>query len=123
MKNIPLYVLDEYAKRLTNNQVNKLYEHKTHKTYNPLYETLDNTYKLYLNAYTISEELDASKSELIMHLSEKCSDLMENLSYKIGSDAVTFVTESRDTYGKLLHSLMEAGLSAETIEDIRDKKY
>lgn len=123
MKNIPLYVLDEYAKRLSNSQVKKLYEAKTHQEYKPLYEKLNDSYKLYLNAYTINEELNTNKSGVIMMLTEKSSDLMENISYKINDDSITFLAESRDVYGKLINSLLSIGIYADTIEEIRDKKW
>ena len=66
-----------------------LYEHKMNKPYKKaLYENNNSLYKLYLNAYTIFEELEISKAEFLMSLNENHSDLMKEISYKVDSDSV-----------------------------------
>lgn len=123
MKNIPLDVLDAYAKRLSSKQISMLYEHKMNKPYKKaLYENQSSLYKLYLNAYTIFEELEISKAEFLMSLNENHSELMKEISYKVDSDSVTFTAKTPKLYGELLHALMNEGISASLIEDIRDWK-
>ena len=74
MKNIPLSVLDAYAQRLTSKQAHMLYENKMQKPYKKaLYENNagKQLYKLYLDDYTIAEEVEMNKIEFLMKLNEK----------------------------------------------------
>ena len=68
MKNIPLSVLDAYAQRLTSKQAHMLYENKMQKPYKKaLYENNSGKqlYKLYLDDYTIAEEVEMNKIEFL----------------------------------------------------------
>ena len=126
MKNfIPLTVLDEYTKRLTNNQINKLYESKTNKKYTKALNESDNSnkFKLYLNSYIIADEMNYNKAQLIMKLNESNAEMMNEISYKIESDGITFTSNSRESYRKLEEALRQKGLDVETLMSIRDKKY
>lgn len=125
MVKIPLEVLDEYAKKLSNTQVNKLYENKMNKAYTkPLREVQEKEMlSLYLDAYTIAEELDANKSELIMGLNERFSNVMKNVTYRIDEDAILFSAKTRTDYSNLIQSLLSLGIDGNTLEQLKDKKY
>lgn len=123
MKKIPLEVLEAYAKKLSDTQVSMLYENKMHKNYKKaLYESTPSLFKLYLNAYTIYEECETSKAEFLISLNENHSNLMKQISYKVDDDAITFSAKTPTLYSELLHALMNEGISANVIEDIRDWK-
>lgn len=122
MKIISLNILDEYAKRLTPNQMNKLYESRCGKKFE---KTLNesSSYKYYLNAYTIATEAKKSKTEFALWLNENYSDLMNKITYKIGNDAIEFKTNNRNLYMKLQESLLAGGIDGDTILENRDEKY
>lgn len=122
MKIISLNILDEYAKRLTPNQMNKLYETRCGKKFE---KTLNesSSYKYYLNAYTIATEAKKSKTEFALWLNENYSDLMNKITYKIGNDAIEFKTNNRNLYMKLQESLLAGGIDGDTILENRDEKY
>lgn len=126
MKNIPLSVLDAYAKRLTSKQAHMLYENKMQKPYKKaLYENNagKQLYKLYLDDYTIADEVEMNKIEFLMKLNENHTSVVNALSYKIDEDGVTFSTSDRKVYSKLIGSLLNEGISGSTLEFIKDEKY
>lgn len=125
MKYIPLIVLDEYAKRLSNSQVNKLYEAKTNKKYKKaLFEnSAAPKYKLYLDGFTIAEELESNSAEFAMWLNENYKDLMSNISYSLKEDSINFSTTSKNNYKSLLEALRAAGIHGDVIESIVDKNF
>lgn len=126
MKNIPLSVLDAYAKRLTSTQAHMLYENKMQKPYKKaLYENNSGKqlYKLYLDDYAIAEEVEMNKIEFLMKLNENHGSVVNSLSYKIDEDGVTFSTSDRKVYSKLIGSLLNEGISGSTLEFIKDEKY
>ena len=126
MKNIPLSVLDAYAQRLTSKQAHMLYENKMQKPYKKaLYENNSGKqlYKLYLDDYTIAEEVEMNKIEFLMKLNENHGSVVNALSYKIDEDGVTFSTSDRKVYSKLIGSLLNEGISDSTLEFIKDEKY
>lgn len=122
MKIISLNILDEYAKRLTPNQMNKLYESRCGKKFEKALNG-SSSYKYYLNAYTIATEAKKSKTEFALWLNENYSDLMNKITYKIGNDAIEFKTNNRNLYMKLQESLLAGGIDGDTILENRDEKY
>ncbi len=122
MKIISLNILDEYAKRLTPNQMNKLYESRCGKKFEKALNE-SSSYKYYLNAYTIATEAKKSKTEFALWLNENYSDLMNKITYKIGNDAIEFKTNNRNLYMKLQESLLAGGIDGDTILENRDEKY
>ena len=121
--NIPLSVLDEYTKRLSNNQVDMLYENKMHKPFSKkLYEAVHPSYKMYLDSYTLNEEFNTNKIEFIMWLNNNHASLMESLTYKIDEDGVLFTTKNTKIYTDLMNVLRESGMDTNVILNLRDKK-
>lgn len=124
MNIISLNILDEYAKRLTPNQMNKLYENRCGKKFEKTLNESDNSaYRFYLDAYTIAKETGKSKVNFAMWLNENYAPLMNNIMYKIEKDAIEFKTSNRTLYRKLQESLLDAGISGDTILENRDEKY
>ena len=123
MNNLTLEVLEEYAKILTFDQANKLYESKTGKQYEKqLFEDF-NELRLKLDPITIFKETKMQKVQFANWLNEHCTTLMNNIAYKISSEGIEFKTYDRNIYRKLQESLMSAGFSSKKIVEIRDKKY
>lgn len=124
MNIISLNILDEYAKRLTPNQMNKLYESRCGKKFEKkLNESENSSYRFYLDAYTIAKETGKSKAHFALWLNENYSELMNNIMYKIEKDAIEFKTPDRNLYRKLQESLLDAGIDGDTILENRDEKY
>ena len=104
----------------------KQYENKMQKPYKKaLYENNagKQLYKLYLDDYTIAEEVEMNKIEFLMKLNENHESVVNALSYKIDEDGVTFSTSDRKVYSKLIGSLLNEGISGSTLEFIKDEKY
>lgn len=125
MSKISMELLDAYAKRISTKQARMLYEHKTNQKYKtkPLFEKMKpytQKYVAYVNAYTIADELGVNKSELIMEMHENYKSLLEALSYKIDSDAITFQTDSKQTFDSLINAFREIGFSEEAISSIKE---
>ena len=123
MNNLTLDVLEEYAKILTIDQANKLYESKTGKQYEKQLFEDSNELKLKLDPITIFKETKMQKVQFANWLNEHCTALMNNIAYKISSEGIEFKTYDRNIYRKLQESLMTAGFSSKKIVEIRDKKY
>lgn len=124
MSFISLNILDNYAKRLTSNQMDKLCESKCGKKYEKnLNESKNASYKFYLDSYTIAKETGKSKSAFAFWLVENYANLMDNITYKIEKDAIEFKTPDRNLYRKLQESLLAGGISGDVIMEIRDEKY
>ena len=123
MNNFTLDVLEEYAKILTIDQANKLYESKTGKQYEKQLFEDSNELKLKLDPITIFKETKMQKVQFANWLTEHCTALMNNIAYKISSDGIEFKTYDRNIYRKLQESLMTAGFSSKKIVEIRDKKF
>ena len=123
MNNLTLDVLDEYAKVLTFEQANKLYEAKTGKTYEKQLFEDSNELKMKLDPITIFKETKMQKVQFANWLNENYASLMNSIAYKISSDGIEFKTYDRNLYRKLQESLMASGFSSRKIVEIRDKKY
>ena len=123
MNNLTLEVLEEYAKVLTLEQTNKLYESKTGKTYQKQLFEDSQELKMKLDPITIFKETKMQKTQFANWLNENCAPLMNNIAYKISSEGIEFKTYDRNLYRKLQESLMRAGFSSKKIVEIRDKKF
>lgn len=123
MNNFSLEVLEEYAKILTYDQTNKLYESKTGKKYEKQLFENSKQLRMLLDPITIFKETKMQKSQFANWLNENCSSLMNNITYKISSEGIEFKTYDRNLYRKLQESLMTAGFSSKRILEIRDKNF
>ena len=123
MNNLTLEILDEYANILSLEQTNKLYESKTGKKYEKQLFEDSGELKMKLDPITIFKQTKMQKSQFANWLNENCSNVMNNISYKISSDGIEFKTYDRNVYRKLQESLMKAGFTSSKILEIRDKKF
>lgn len=115
--NIPLHILDEYAKTISQKQVNMLYENKCNKKYKKaLYEDLkyqnDNSYSIYLNDFTLDEAELSVKKALVRYVNK------HKLQYNVVSDGVYFYTPLEENYIALLEDLVNDGLDVDTLKNI-----
>lgn len=117
--NIPLNILDEYAKVISSKQANMLYESKCNKKYKkPLYENKkyqsDDNYKLYLNSFTLDEANSSVEKALSKYVSK------HNLQYNIVDDGVYLYTPMAENYMSLLENLVNDGFNVEALKNIVD---
>ena len=123
MNNISLEILDEYAKVLTFNQTNKLYEAKTGKKYEKQLFENSGELKMKLDPVTIFKQTKMQKAQFASWLNENYSGLMNQISYKISNEGIEFKTYDRNVYRKLQESLMAGGFTSSKILELRDKNY
>lgn len=117
--NIPLNILDEYAKVISSKQANMLYESKCNKKYKkPLYENKkyqsDDNYKLYLNSFTLDEANSSVEKALSKYVSK------HNLQYNVVDDGVYLYTPMAENYMSLLENLVNDGFNVEALKNIVD---
>lgn len=117
--NIPLNVLDEYAKTISSKQSKMLYESKCKKKYKKaLYEGMeyqnDDSYSIYLNAYTLDEAKSSVDKALVRYVNKY------HLQYNIVDDGVYFYTPMAENYMGLLENLVNDGFDAEVLKTIVD---
>ena len=117
--NIPLNILDEYAKVISSKQANMLYESKCNKKdKKPLYENKkyqsDDNYKLYLNSFTLDEANSSVEKALSKYVSK------HNLQYNIVDDGVYLYTPMAENYMSLLENLVNDGFNVEALKNIVD---
>ena len=115
--NIPLNVLDEYAKVLTTKQSNMLYENKCNKKYKKvLYEDKkyqsNSSYRIYLNAYTLDEANINVTKALARYVSKY------NLQYNVVNDGVYLYTPLAENYMGLLENLVNDGFNVEALKNV-----
>ena len=117
--NIPLNILDTYAKTISTKQANMLYENKCNKKYKkPLYEHLkyqnDNSYKIYLNSFTLDEaNLNVDKA-LARYVNK------HQLQYNVVDDGVYLYTPMAENYMSLLEHLVNDGFDVNVLKNIVD---
>lgn len=117
--NIPLNILDEYAKVISSKQANMLYESKCNKKYKkPLYENKkyqsDDNYNLYLSSFTLDEANSSIEKALSKYVSK------HNLQYNIVDDGVYLYTPMAENYMSLLENLVNDGFNVEALKNIVD---
>ena len=117
--NIPLNVLDEYAKTISSKQVNILYESKCNKKFKKaLYEGMeyqnDNSYSIYLNAYTLDEAKSSVDKALVRYVNK------HKLQYNVVDDGVYLYTPMAENYMSLLENLVQDGFDVEVLKTIVD---
>ena len=117
--NIPLNILDEYAKTISSKQANMLYENKCQKKYKKrLYEDKayqdDSNYHLYLSAYTLDEANSSVEKALIRYVSK------HNLQYNVVDDGVYLYTALPENYISLLEHLVKDGFNANALKHVVD---
>ena len=117
--NIPLNILDEYAKVISSKQANMLYENKCQKKYKKhLYEDKayqsDNNYHLYLSSYTLDEANSSVEKALIRYVSK------HKLQYNIVDDGVYLYTPLPESYMSLLEHLVRDGFNVDALKHVVD---
>ena len=117
--NIPLNILDEYAKTISSKQANLLYESKCHKKYKkPLYEDKkyqsDNNYKIYLNTFTLDEANSSIEKALVRYVNK------HHLQYNVVNDGVYLYTPMAENYMSLLENLVNDGFNPNVLKNIVD---
>ena len=119
--NIPLNVLDEYAKVLTTKQSNMLYENKCNKKYKKeLYENKkyqsNSSYKLYLNSYILNEANINVNTALARYVSKY------NLQYNVVDNGVYLYTPMAENYMGLLENLIHDGFNKDALKNVVNTK-
>lgn len=117
--NIPLNILDEYAKTLSSKQVKMLYENKCNKKYKKaLYENMkyqnDDSYSLYLSDYVLDEANMSTDKAMIRYINKY------DLQYNKVIDGVHFYTPNHNTYIKLLENLVNDGVDIDSLLQVVD---
>lgn len=124
--NIPLNILDEYAKIITSNQANMLYENKCNKKYKKkLYENKkyqsDEYYHIHLKNYILNDA-NISVTEALAKYANKF-----NLQYNILNDGIKFYTPITENYILLLKNLVNDGFNINSlcsvVESKNEKKF
>jgi len=115
--NIPLNILDNYAKTISTKQANMLYEHKCNKKYKKsLYENLkyqnDNSYKLYLDSFTL-DNINLSVNEALAKYVNK-----HQLQYNVVDSGVYLYTPEPENYLSLLENLVHDGMDMNILKEI-----
>lgn len=118
--NIPLNILDEYAKTLTSKQVKKLYEAKCKKTYKkPLYENMkyqsDDNYQIRLTKY-ILEKSNSSIRDILANYANKY-----DLQYNIVNEDLYLYTPSKIKYKSLVENLINTGFNKQLLISIQNQ--
>ncbi len=114
--NIPLNVLDEYAKTITSKQMKMLYENKLNKKYRKsLYENMkyqnDNSYNVYLDLYTLNEANMTIDTAIARYVNKY------NLQYNKTLDGVYFYSNLEDNYIGLLENLVNDNFNPEALKN------
>ena len=122
MTNIPLNILDNYAKSLTSKQVKMLYENKCQKKFKkPLYENLkyqsDNNYKIYLDTYTLNEANSSIDKTLLRYVNKY------NLQYNVVNEGVYLYTALPENYLSLLENLLQDGFNKNSLKNNVNTKF
>ena len=117
--NIPLNILDEYAKIISSKQANMLYESKCNKKFKKaLYEGMeyqnDDSYSIYLNAYTLDEAKSSVDKALVRYVNKY------KLQYNVVDDGVYLYTPMAENYMGLLENLVQDGFDVEVLKTIVD---
>lgn len=117
--NIPLNILDEYAKTISSKQANMLYESKCNKKFKKaLYEGMeyqnDDSYSIYLNAYTLDEAKSSVDKALVRYVNKY------KLQYNVVDDGVYLYTPMAENYMGLLENLVQDGFDVEVLKTIVD---
>ena len=117
--NIPLNVLDEYAKTISSKQANMLYESKCNKKFKKaLNEGMeyqnDDSYSIYLNAYTLDEAKSSVDKALVRYVNKY------KLQYNVVDDGVYLYTPMAENYMGLLENLVQDGFDVEVLKTIVD---
>lgn len=117
--NIPLNILDEYAKTISSKQANMLYESKCNKKFKKaLYEGMeyqnDDSYSIYLNVYTLDEAKSSVDKALVRYVNKY------KLQYNVVDDGVYLYTPMAENYMGLLENLVQDGFDVEVLKTIVD---
>ena len=118
-KTVSIAALDEYAKKLSKKQVDRLYEAKNHKKYKKqLYENYDDTtFNMYLDEYTLANN-NISMKDIEMNIIKPLK-LNEN---KI-EGGINLSTKNEEKYLKIVKTLQKMGLDKEIIKNGIDAKF
>ena len=113
--NIPLNILDEYAKTISSKQVKMLYESKCNKKFKKaLYENMkyqnDNSFSIYLNDFTLDEAHSSVDKALVRYVRK------HKLQYNKVSDGVYFYTPLEENYISLLENLVQDGFDIDLLK-------
>lgn len=114
--NIPLHVLDEYAKVITSKQAAMLYEHKCGKKFvKTLNEGFDNqnndSYKVYLDLFTLDEANSSIEKALIKYVNKY------NLQYNVITEGLYFYTPDEENFNNLLENLYNDGFDIDALKE------
>lgn len=117
--NIPLSVLDTYARTISSKQSNMLYETKCNKKYKKkLYENMkyqnDDSYSLFLSNYTLDENNSSVEQALLKYVNKN------GLQYNVISEGVYFYTPFIDNYLSLLEDLEHDGFDKKILNELAD---
>lgn len=109
MSNIPLQVLDEYAKSISYKQAKRLYEAKCDNTYKKkIYKGTQyqnkNSFSIYLDNFVLNEANISVNKALSRYVCK------HNLQYNIVKEGVYFYTPLADNYMSLLENLVNDGI-------------
>lgn len=109
MSNIPLQVLDEYAKSISYKQAKRLYEAKCDNTYKKkIYKGTQyqnkNSFSIYLDNFVLNEANLSVNKALAKYVNK------HNLQYNIVKEGVYFYTPLADNYMSLLENLVNDGI-------------
>lgn len=119
--NIPLNILDEYAKTISSKQVKMLYESKCNKKFKKaLYENMkyqnDNSFSIYLNDFTLDEAHSSVDKALVRYVRK------HKLQYNKVSDGVYFYTPLEKNYISLLENLVQDGFDIDLLKENVDSQ-
>ena len=114
MSNIPLHVLNEYAKLLSYKQAKKLYENKCNQKYKKVinkgteYQN-KNSYSIYLDNYVLNEANLNVNTALARYV------VKHQLQYNLVKEGVYFYTPLTDNYMSLLEHLVKDGVAKKAL--------
>ena len=115
-RHFSLEALDAYARSLTTNQTNMLYENRLHKAYKPLNEAFepdaDEYYTIFLNNATL-EAHDSNRAKIVMQVMPD----RDYIKWKATNYGVYFYVVIPSDYKELLQILAGLGYA----DDIRDQ--
>lgn len=120
MRNIPLHILDEYAKSISYKQAKRLYEAKCDNTYKKkIYKGTQyqnkNSFSVYLDNFVLNEANLTVNKALSRYVNKHC------LQYNIVKEGLYLYTPLADNYMSLLEHLVKDGVSKEALSQDVDE--
>lgn len=120
MSNIPLHVLDEYAKQISYKQAKRLYESKLNKKYKKtIYKGTEyqnkNSFSIYLDNSVLNEANISTNTALARYAAKY------NLQYNCVNEGLYFYTPLAENYMQLINHLVADGINKDALANNADK--